>query len=133
MAIVSMLISMIVKPSDLAIIDMIMDIKLLFGGFFLIGLVFMAIGFLISVLIDNVRLAMPISTGVFFITYLLGTFSGMIDKLEFLKYFSPFHYAVPSELIKNGFDIVNIYISFIIIVVSISSTYIIYRKKDFNI
>jgi len=133
MGIASMLISMIVKPSDLALIDMIMDLKVLFGGFFLIGLVFMAIGFLISVLIDNLRLAMPISTGVFFITYLLGTFSGMIDKLEFLKYFSPFHYGVPSELVKNGFDIVNIYISFIIIIIAISSTYIIYRKKDYNI
>jgi len=51
MAIASMLISMIVKPSDLKTIDMIMDLKLLFGSFFLVGLVFMAIGFLISVII----------------------------------------------------------------------------------
>lgn len=133
MAIASMLISMVVKPSDLKTIDIIMDLKLLFGSFFLVGLVFMAIGFLISVIIKNLRLAMPISTGIFFITYLLGIFSGMIDNLEFLKYFSPFHYAVPLEIIKTGLDGVNVVISILIILISIASTYFIYKKKDFQI
>lgn len=132
-AVASMVIALAVKPSDLKVIDVIMDFKLLFGGFFLIGVVFMAMGFLISVLIKNVRLAMPVSTGIFFVTYLLGMFSGMIDKLEFLKYFSPFHYAVPSELIKKGIHTTNIVLSILIIVCSITATYTIYRKKDFRI
>jgi ABC-2 type transport system permease protein len=93
----------------------------------------MSIGFLTSVLVPHLRLAMPTAIGFFFTTYLLGTFSGMIDSLEFLKYLSPFHYAVPSELIKNGFDGVNILLAFVIIVISISTTYIVYRKKDFKI
>lgn len=133
MALASIGISLLVKPDDLKVIDLVMDMKLLYGGFFLIGLVFMSIGFLISVVINNLRLAMPISTGIFFTTYLLGTFSGMIGNLEFLKYFSPFHYAVPSELLKNGFQTSNIAISIVIIIVTIASTYFIYRKKDFII
>jgi ABC-2 type transport system permease protein len=133
MAVATIGISLIVKPSDLKIIDLVMDMKLLFSGLFLIGLVFMSIGFLISVIINNARLAMPMSTGIFFITYLLGTFSGMIEALEFLKYLSPFHYAVPSELIKNGFEGVNVVISVFIIVITISTTYFVYRKKDFRI
>lgn len=133
MALASIGISLLVKPEDLKVIDLVMDMKLLFGGFFLIGLVFMSIGFLISVVIKSLRLAMPISTGIFFTTYLLGTFSGMIDSLEFLKYFSPFHYAVPSELLKNGLDISNVVISIVIIIVTITATYFIYRKKDFII
>lgn len=133
MALASIGISLLVKPEGLKVLDLVMDMKLLFGGFFLIGLVFMSIGFLISVVINNLRLAMPISTGIFFTTYLLGTFSGMIGNLEFLKYFSPFHYAVPSELLKNGFQTSNIVISIVIIIVTITSTYFIYRKKDFII
>lgn len=133
MALASIGISLLVKPEDLKVIDLVMDMKLLFGGFFLIGLVFMSIGFLISVVIKSLRLAMPISTGIFFTTYLLGTFSGMINSLEFLKYFSPFHYAVPSELLKNGLDISNVVISIVIIIVTITATYFIYRKKDFII
>lgn len=133
LAISSIGISLVVKPSDLKVLDLILDMKLLFSGLFLIGVVFMSIGFLISVIVNNARLAMPISTGIFFITYLLGTFSGMIDNLEFLKHFSPFHYAVPSELIKNGFEGVNLVLSVFIIILTIATTYLVYRKKDFRI
>lgn len=133
MSIASILISLIVKPEDLQLIDMIMDIKMLCGGFFLIGLVYMAIGFLLSVLIKSLKLAMPLSTGIFFITYILGIFANMIDKLEFLKYFSPFHYAVPADLLKTGLDKVNIALSFVIIIICLIFTYSIYNKKDFNI
>lgn len=133
MAVASILISLAVKPVDLKTIDLFMDMKLLFSGFFLVGLVFMCVGFLVSVLIPHLRLATPISIGIFFVTYILGTFSGMIDSLEFLKYLSPFHYAVPSELVKNGFETVNIVLAIIISLASIASTYMIYRKKDFRI
>jgi ABC-2 type transport system permease protein len=133
MAVVSILISLAVKPEDLKVIDLLMDMKLLFSGFFLIGLVFLSIGFLVSVVIPHLRLAMPLSIGVFFVTYLLGTFSGMIDKLEFLKYFSPFHYAVPLELVKNGFEATNIVLALVISTAAIAGTYLIYRKKDFRI
>lgn len=133
MAIASIAMSFAVKPDDLKVLDMMMDIKLLYSGFFLVGLVFMAIGFLISTIIPNLRLAMPVSIGFFFVTYLLGIFAGMIDQLEFLKYLSPFYYAVPSQIIKHGFEGINIMLSFVIIVITITSTYLVYKKKDFSI
>jgi ABC-2 type transport system permease protein len=133
MAVASILISLAVKPADLKVIDLFMDMKILFSGFFLVGLVFMSMGFLVSVLIPHLRLAMPISIGIFFVTYLLGIFSSMIDALEFLKYFSPFNYAVPSELVKNGFHTVNIVLALLISLVCITGTYIVYGKKDFRI
>lgn len=133
MGIASIVMSLIVKPTDLDIINLVMDIKILFIGLFLVGLVFMSIGFLTSVLVPHLRLALPLSIGIFFITYLLGIFSGMIDSLEFLKYFSPFNYAIPAELIKNGFESVNIILAFLITFVCLGATYLIYRKKDFRI
>lgn len=133
MAVTSTIVSLVVKPSDLEIINLIIDIKMLFSAFFLVGLVFMAVGFLVSSVIPHLRLAMPISMGFFFTTYLLGIFSSMIDELKFLKYFSPFHYAVPSEIIKDGFDGTSIALALVIIFLSISGTYIVYRKKDFRI
>ena len=133
MAVASITMSMVVKPADLEIIALAMDIKLMFSGLFLVGLVFMSIGFWVSVLIDNLRLAMPVSIGVFFVTYLLGIFSGMIDALEFLKYFSPFHYAVPSEILKKGFNTINLILALIVSVVSLTATYAVYRKKDLRV
>jgi ABC-2 type transport system permease protein len=132
-ALASIIISLVVKPSDLGVITLVTDMKILFSSFFLIGLVFMTIGFLISTLVNHLRLAGSLSMGVFFITYLLGILAGMIDKLEFLKHLSPFHYAVPSEIIKNGFEAVNIVIALAISIVCITGTYFIYRKKDFRI
>lgn len=132
-AIGSIIIALVVKPADLEVINVIMDMKKLYLGLFFVGMVFMSIGFSISVLIPHLRLATPISIGTFFITYLLGIFSQMIDSLEFLKYFSPFNYAVPSEIIKNGFDTTNILLGLIISIICITLTYIIYRKKDFRI
>ncbi len=133
MSLASMVMAIAVKPVDLSVMDIIIDMKLLYSGLFLVGLVFMSIGFLISVLIKHLRLAMPLIIGIFFVSYLLGTFSSMIEQLEFLKYFSPFHYAVPSEIIKNGFEQINILLSFAIIVITITGTYHIYRKKDFRL
>jgi ABC-2 type transport system permease protein len=124
---------LVVKPEDLKLIDLLTDIKMMFSGLFLMGLVFMSVGFLITVLIPHLRLAMPVSIGVFFVTYLLGVFSGMIDKLEFLRYLSPFHYAVPSEIIKNGFETANVTVALVISALCISASYFIYKKKDFKI
>ncbi len=131
--IASTLMSLAVKPADLAITSLLIDFKLMFLGFFLVGLVFMSIGFLISVVIPHLRLAMPLSIGLFFISYLLGIFSGMIEKLSFLKYISPFHYAVPSEIIKNGIEPFYIIVALLIIIVSFIVTYLLYKKKDFRI
>lgn len=133
MAVAAIVVSLIVKPAGLQIADLFMDIKTLFSGFFMVGLVFMAVGFMISALVPHLRLAMPISTGFFFVTYLLGIFAGMIDELSFLKYFSPFHYAVPGDVVKKGIEATNIVLALVISIISIAITYVIYRKKDFRI
>lgn len=133
MAVASLVVSLVVKPADLQMADWLMDIKTLFSGFFMVGFVFMAIGFMISALVPHLRLAMPISTGVFFVTYLLGIFAGMIDELNFLKYLSPFNYAVPAEVVKNGIEGTGIALALVISILSIAVSYVVYRKKDFRI
>lgn len=131
--IVTMGISIIVKPEDVEILSMLMDIKTLYLGMALIGYIFMSVGFLISVFIKSSKQATPIALGVFFISYILGIFSKLQDRLRGFIYLSPFDYATPSEIIKNGFEVKFVLIGVLIIIVSISGTYFIYNKKDFNI
>jgi ABC-2 type transport system permease protein len=133
MAAASTLISLAMKPETLKVAELLRDMNLFFSSFFFIGLVFMALGFLFSVLVPHLRLAMPVSIGVFFVTYILGILSSMIDSLKFLKYFSPFHFAVPAEIIRNGFKGTYIVLSVLIIAVCVSATYFVYGKKDFRI
>ena len=123
----------ILKPDDIKIMSMIMDIKKLYIGMALIGYIFMAIGFLISVFVKSSKKATPIALGVFFASYVIGIFSKLQDRLSGFIYLSPFDYAPPSEIIKNGFEAKFIVIGLSIIVVSIVITYTIYNKKDFNI
>ena len=112
---------------------MLMDIKKLYIGMALIGYIFMAIGFLISVFVKSSKQATPIALGVFFASYVVGIFSKLQDRLSGLIYLSPFDYAAPSEIVKSGFESKFVIIGLFIIIISISITYIVYRKKDFNI
>lgn len=128
-----MISSVLVKPEDVEIFKMLLDIKTLYIGMALIGYIFMAIGFLISVFVKSSKQATPIALGVFFASYVIGIFSKLQDRLNNLIYLSPFDYATPSEIIKNGFQIKFIIIGLCIIIVSLIATYAIYNKKDFNI
>ena len=132
-ATVTMIVSTIVKPDDIEMMSMIMDIKKLYIGMALIGYIFMGIGFLISVFVKSSKKATPIALGIFFSSYVIGIFSKLQDRLSGFIYLSPFDYAPPAEIIKNGFEAKFIVIGLIIIVVSIVATYTIYNKKDFNI
>lgn len=129
---IAMAISAVVKPEDVEMMSMLMDIKRLFIGMALIGYIFMAIGFLISVFIKSSKQAIPIALGIFFASYVLGIFSKLQERLSGFIYLSPFDYAVPSEIIRNGFEMKFVIIGLCIIIVSIVATYLVYNRKDFN-
>ena len=92
-----MIISIIVKPDDIKIISMIMDIKKIYIGMALISYIFMAIGFLISVFVKSSKKATPIALGVFFASYVIRNFFKVQDRLSGFIYLSPFDYAPPSK------------------------------------
>ncbi|MEN8078246.1 ABC transporter permease subunit [Clostridioides difficile] len=131
--VVTMGVSAIVKPEDIEMISMLMDIKTLYIGMALIGYIFMAVGFLISIFVKSSKQATPVALGVFFASYVLGIFSKLQDRLSGFIYLSPFDYAPPAEIIKSGFEMKFIVIGLLIIIVSIGGTYFVYNKKDFNI
>jgi len=61
----------------------------------------MNISFLIGTLrSDN---ALSLGLGTTFVLYVLNMISKLTDPAEFLKYFTPFSYADPSNIIKHGF------------------------------
>lgn len=127
------IISLIVKPSDIKPLAVLKDVKTLYLGMFLLGIIFMSLGFLISVLIKSAKQSIPISLGIFFATYICGIAADLKENLDFLIYFSPFDYAFPDGILTNGFKLSYIILAFVIIAISIAGTYIIYNKKDFRL
>lgn len=124
---------MAVKPDNVELMDLFINIKIVYMGMFILGLVFMFIGMFISALVKSDKGGIPISIGIFFVSYLFGIIGKLKEDFEFLKYFSPFDYYAPGDLLKNGFEMKYVIIGICIMIVSIVSTYLIYNRKDMNI
>ena len=54
----------------------------------------------------------------------------MNSKLENLKYFTPFKYFEASRLMNEGFEVVYIILSILLIILLTVVTYIFYAKRD---
>lgn len=131
--IATMTVSVAVKPEDVKTMELLMDIKLIYVGVFLVSLIFMAIGILISTLLKRNKGAVSMAFGIFFITYIVGIVSKLKENLNFMKYFSPYEWVVPSEIINNGFDFKYIALGFVVIIISLGAATLIYKKKDLYI
>jgi len=123
----------VVKPEDVEVMELIINIKSVFIGISLLGFIFMSLGMLISALIKSDKGAIPISIGIFFVSYFLGIIGKLKESFNWFKYFSPFDYYAPGEILKDGFDVKFIVIGLCIISASIAGSYFVYKKKDMNI
>lgn len=107
---------------------------LLFVGSLLLHLTFASIGFLISIFVTKTKTIYPISIGLVIFTYFLGIAASVSDKLEFLKYFSPFKYVDAPDIILNGkIDGLYLTIMLFIIVVGFGTSFYLYNKKDITV
>ena len=100
---------------------------------FIVLIAYLSIGILLSVILKRMSQGPMIALGVFFGTYILGIISGIVEKLDFLKYVSPYNYAIPMSILRGDVDIIGMIISIFIIVICITLSYIVYNKKDMNI
>lgn len=130
---IAIFISIIFKPEGIELFAMVKDIVNIFIGMSFVGFIFLSIGLLLSTILSPTINSTAISIGVFFITYIMGVVSKLRDGLELLKYLSPFDYALPMDLAKEGWNSKYVILAFIIIILSISGTFILYNKKDMKI
>ena len=47
--------------------------------------------------------------------------------------FSPYEWVIPSNIIKDGFELKFVLIGFLLIIISLIAASVIYKKKDMNI
>lgn len=104
---------------------------LLHFGQFLLQLVFAAIGLFISVFVVKSGTIFPLSIGVVLGTYFINIASGVTEKLENLKYITPFKYIVPADIIKSGsIETLYLIIMSAVTILAVAGTYIFYNRKD---
>ena len=110
------------------------DMVILTIGLFILQLIFMSVGSLIATIKKHSKSVGSLATGVLLISFLLSMVISMNDKLELLKYLTPFKYFEATAIIGgNGFEPVFYLLSFMIIVLCLLGTYGFYEKRDLNI
>jgi len=102
-------------------------------GMFLVQWAFASIGFLLSVFIVRSKSLTPISLGIVLGTYFISIASVISEKLDYLKYFTPFQYINPANIIKHE-RIEGVYLTILISLITTmtAGAYLAYNKKNIN-
>ena len=101
---------------------------------FVIELIFLAIGLLLGCAMKQYKLSGSTAVAIILATYFMSIMAVMNEKLDFLKYFTPFKYFDARELFRSGkMDVTYLLISAAIIIVCVVAAYWIYNKRDLYI
>lgn len=130
---VSVFACLIFSKNEPDLVGMVNTIKLMSLAGLVTSMVYMSLGFLISAIIKNPGHATGAFFGLFFITYIIGMLSKMVDKVSFLRFLSPYQYADPASILKSGYDPLYLVLSLVIIISACTTTFIAYSKKDLRV
>lgn len=102
------------------------------ASLFLVQLVFMALGILISVFFQKLKSVVAISMGIVFGLFFVGMFLA-VDKDDAARYFSPFKYFDTGYIIKNSsYEIQYLIVAITFVIAAVTASYIIYSRKDIH-
>jgi ABC-2 type transport system permease protein len=103
-------------------------------GMLILQVLFMVMGSAISALKRKSKKAASLSAGVMLLTFILSVVIDLNEDIKNLKYLSPFKYfEAKNVMYGGGVEPVFVVLSFFLIVVFTSVTYIFYKKRDLNI
>lgn len=110
------------------------EIGKLMTGLFLMQLLFLTVGMAISSVSKRPKRATSIASGLLLFTYILSIVIELNNKLDPLKYITPFKYFEAKNLMgSSGFDARFVVLSGVIIAAGLVSTYVSYQKRDLRI
>jgi ABC-2 type transport system permease protein len=100
----------------------------------LLELIFLAIGLLLGCAMKQYKRSGSTAVAIIMVTYFMSVFSGMLEKLDFLKYFSPFKYFDAGVLYRTGqMEGIYLLLSGLIILVCVVTAYLVYNRRDLYI
>lgn len=104
------------------------------GAMFAIELIFLAIGLLLGCAMKQYKRSGSTAVAIILVTYFMSILATMQEKLDFLKYLTPFKYFNASEFYRNSrLDGNYLLLSAVIILVCLIAAYRIYNKRDLYI
>jgi ABC-2 type transport system permease protein len=110
------------------------DIAMTMAGMFILQLTFLVIGSSIASIKKKPRTAASLAAGILLLTYILSVAIDLNERLEGLKYLTPFKYFEAKNIMYGGgLDSGYLVLSLFIIGVLTVSTYAFYKKRDLNV
>ncbi|CAM4071586.1 ABC transporter permease subunit [Mesobacillus thioparans] len=114
--------------------DVTREIVLLMLGMLILQLIFLVIGTAIAAVFKNAKKATSLATGILLFLFILSIAIDLNEKLEGLKFLTPFkYYDAKLVLEEGGFEPVYLVLSALLVLVLIIVTYVFYRKRDMNV
>lgn len=105
-------------------------ILLLASTMFLVQLMFVALGVLMSVIIPKIKSVISVSLPTVFAFYIIGTIGDVVGA-EQMRYISPFKYYDPIYIVEhNGLETKYVLIEAVFVAVALILSYVIYIRKD---
>lgn len=97
---------------------------------FLIQLVFLALGILLSVIVPKIKSIIAVSLPVTFAFFIIGSLGAIIGN-DNVRYMTPFKFYDPSYIMQhNHYELRYVVIEIAVVVVALALTYIVFNKKD---
>lgn len=107
---------------------------LLILGTFILQMIFVSVGVMLGCVLKQYKKSGYIGASLIIALYIASIMIDFSDKIEFLKYITPFRYYAPA-LIKNdmAINLTYLIISIGIIAVSLTAGFLAYRRRDLYI
>ena len=104
---------------------------LMLTGIFIVQMIFLSIGMLLASMMKRYRKSGAYSVGILLITYILSVLAGLSDKIDFIKYVTPFTYFEANYLMNEGkLESLYLIISLGIVAAATAGIFIFYPKRD---
>jgi ABC-2 type transport system permease protein len=110
------------------------EITLLMAGMLMIQLVYLSIGLALSTIFKDVKRSSGIALGILLLTYFISIAIDITESLEGIVFLTPFKYLNTAHILAGGgLDAVYTVVSLVLIVVFITATFVLYKKRDMNL
>jgi len=110
------------------------EIIVLMAGLFFLQLLFFLVGTSIAAAYKKSKTSMSIATSALLFTFILSVLINVNEKLDVLKYLTPFRYFDARDLMTSGhLDLVYVSISSILIIIMMAVTYRAYDGRDLSV
>ncbi|MDP4145155.1 MAG: ABC transporter permease subunit [Bacillota bacterium] len=110
------------------------EIIMFFVSMFIIQLIFLSLGTLLSALIRDPKVSGSLSTAILFGAYVISKITDLTDKVNVLNLLSPFKYFSYEDIVNGkGLSLGIVFLSILLMVAFSASTYYFYQKRDLKV